>query len=102
MPELLVVGGIDSVTFFRYGDYDPVKGLPHVYAPGHTVKAADWNKNNWAFSPLKDTKGTSTCKQLPSIETVHLLANSHSISCSDHRGSCGLLLETSTGGKALN
>ncbi|KAJ6438808.1 Copalyl diphosphate synthase-like protein [Purpureocillium lavendulum] len=60
VPELLVVGGIDSLAFYRYGNYDPAKGLPHVYAPGDHVKAADWNKILWDSSPLKDTMGTST------------------------------------------
>ncbi|KAH6891280.1 peptidase S8/S53 domain-containing protein [Thelonectria olida] len=67
IPELLVVGAVqpdepgDGVL--GYGSTDLAQGLPHVYAPGHLVQAAEGNSNQWGGGGYyKRTSGSSIGK----------------------------------------
>ncbi|KAK4902065.1 hypothetical protein LTR27_000967 [Elasticomyces elasticus] len=60
VPSLLVMGGVSADGTNLYGNRDIPNGLPHAYAPGSQITAADSNEDFWAIGhPTKGTQGTS-------------------------------------------
>ncbi|KAI1377097.1 peptidase S8/S53 domain-containing protein [Hypoxylon crocopeplum] len=62
IPELLAVGAVNSTSFVRHFQVDYAHGLPHIFAPGQGVKAAEGSPNNWVLpenTHYKTSHGTS-------------------------------------------
>lgn len=59
VPSLLVMGGISPDGTVPYGNTDFDAGLPHAYAPGINIRAADSNEDFWPDFDIKNTQGTS-------------------------------------------
>lgn len=67
IPSMMVVGAVDSQGQRIYGRADLPNGVPHFYAPGIDVTAANGNENAWGDPPeidrqYKNSTGTSACE----------------------------------------
>lgn len=59
VPSLLVMGGVSPDGTIAYGNTEFDAGLPHAYAPGFAIRAADSDKSFWPDNDMKNTAGTS-------------------------------------------
>ncbi|KAI1407637.1 peptidase S8/S53 domain-containing protein [Hypoxylon sp. FL1857] len=74
IPELLVVGGVDSMSFDLNSQTDFGQGLPHIFAPSSGVKCADGNHSLWGLRRIDNTYRSATSSSCAAAITVGLAA----------------------------
>ncbi|EEP77496.1 predicted protein [Uncinocarpus reesii 1704] len=77
IPELMVVGALDPSNGQRWwkSGIDLPKGLPHIYAPGTGILAAEGNKTKWKNKEFyKSTQGTSEATAMTAALAAYFLS----------------------------